>query len=82
LDVETGSVWESLLACDRTPLSASLVSESLAPHEVFERCLSGAQRDVDLRQVEGVLDDVNGVIARMCEPMRQSVRPAGPAGVP
>src|SRR6266702_295449 len=35
--------------------------------EVFERCLSGAQRDIDLRQVEGVLDDANGVIARMCE---------------
>jgi len=52
--------------------------------EVFERCLSGSQRDVDLRQVEGVLDDANGVIARMCEPMRQSVRTelAGPADVP
>ena len=34
--------------------------------EVFERCLSGAKRDGDLRQLEGVLDDANGVIARVC----------------
>ena len=35
--------------------------------EVFERCLSGAKRDDDLRQLEGALDDANGVIARVCE---------------
>ena len=35
--------------------------------EVFERCLSGAKRDDDLRQLEGVLDDANGAIARMCD---------------
>jgi hypothetical protein len=35
--------------------------------EVFERCLSGAKRDDDLRQLEGVLDDANGVIARVCD---------------
>ncbi|MBV8755344.1 MAG: hypothetical protein JO328_21030 [Hyphomicrobiales bacterium] len=35
--------------------------------EVFERCLSGAKRDADLQQLEGVLDDANGVIARMCD---------------
>jgi hypothetical protein len=35
--------------------------------EVFERCLSGAKRDGDLRQLEGVLDDANSVIARVCE---------------
>jgi hypothetical protein len=35
--------------------------------EVFERCLSGAKRDVDLRQLEGALDDANGVIARVCD---------------
>ena len=35
--------------------------------EVFDRCLSGANRDVDLRQVEGALDDANGVIARVCD---------------
>ena len=34
--------------------------------EVFERCLSGAKRDVDLRLVEGTLDDANGMIARVC----------------
>jgi hypothetical protein len=34
---------------------------------VFERCLSGEKRDVDLRQLESVLDDANGVIARMCD---------------
>ena len=35
--------------------------------EVFERCLSGTKREGDLRQLEGVLDDANGVIARVCE---------------
>jgi hypothetical protein len=35
--------------------------------EVFERCLSGDKRAGDLRQLEGVLDDANGVIARVCE---------------
>jgi hypothetical protein len=35
--------------------------------EVFERCLSGAKRDADLQQLEGALDDANGVIARMCD---------------
>ena len=43
--------------------------------EVFERCLSGAQRDDDLRQLEGALDDANGVIARVCE-LSQNDRPA------
>ena len=32
--------------------------------EVFERCLSGATRDIDLQQLTGALDDANGVIAR------------------
>jgi hypothetical protein len=36
-------------------------------HEVFDRCLSGANRDVDLRQLEGALEDANGVIARVCD---------------
>jgi hypothetical protein len=35
--------------------------------EVFDRCLSGANRGVDLRQLEGVLEDANGVIARVCD---------------
>jgi hypothetical protein len=35
--------------------------------EVFERCLSGAKRDADLQQLEGALDDANGVIARVCD---------------
>jgi hypothetical protein len=35
--------------------------------EVFERCLSGAKKDVDLRQLEGALDDANGMIARVCD---------------
>ena len=35
--------------------------------EVFERCLSGAKRDADLQQLEGVLVDANGVIARVCD---------------
>ena len=35
--------------------------------EVFERCLSGAGRDVDLLQLAGALDDANGVIARICD---------------
>src|SRR5215471_10526538 len=34
---------------------------------VFERCLSGAKREGDLQQLEGVLEDANGVIARVCE---------------
>jgi len=36
--------------------------------EVFDRCLSGANRDVDLRQLEGALEDANGVVARVCDP--------------
>jgi hypothetical protein len=35
--------------------------------EVFERCLSGAKRDADLQQLEGTIDDANGVIARVCD---------------
>jgi hypothetical protein len=35
--------------------------------EIFERCLSGARRDVDIRELEGALDGANGVIARICE---------------
>jgi hypothetical protein len=35
--------------------------------EVFERCLSGAGRDVDLQQLAGALDNANGVIARVCD---------------
>jgi hypothetical protein len=35
--------------------------------EVFDRCLSGAKRDVDLQQLAGALDDANGVIARVCD---------------
>jgi hypothetical protein len=35
--------------------------------EVFERCLSGAKREGDLQQLEGVLEEANGVIARACE---------------
>jgi hypothetical protein len=51
--------------------------------EVFERCLSGAKRDVDLRQLEGALDDASGVLARVCE-LSHSGRsaPPAPAGVP
>ena len=33
---------------------------------VFDRCLAGASRDGDLRQLDGALDDANGVIARVC----------------
>ena len=46
--------------------------------EVFDRCLSGAKRDLDLQQLEGALDDANYVIARMCDPMRQTAQPAQP----
>jgi hypothetical protein len=35
--------------------------------EVFERCLAGAKRDVDLRPLEGALDDADGVMARICD---------------
>jgi hypothetical protein len=35
--------------------------------EVFDRCLSGVNRDVDLRQLEGALEDANGVVARVCD---------------
>jgi hypothetical protein len=35
--------------------------------EVFERCLSGTRRDLELRELEGTLDGANGVIARVCE---------------
>jgi hypothetical protein len=35
--------------------------------EVFDRCLSGAKRDVDLQQLDGALDHANGVIARVCD---------------
>jgi hypothetical protein len=34
---------------------------------VFERCLSGLARDADLQQLEGALDNANGVIARVCD---------------
>jgi hypothetical protein len=34
--------------------------------EVFERCLSGAKRDADLQQLEGAIDDANGMITRVC----------------
>jgi hypothetical protein len=50
---------------------------------VFERCLSGASRDADLRQLEGALDDANAAIARVCE-LSQNGRagPSGPVGLP
>jgi hypothetical protein len=35
--------------------------------DVFERCLSGATRDVELRGLAGALDDANNMIARVCE---------------
>ena len=35
--------------------------------EVFERCLSDAKRDFDLRQLEGTIDDAAGVITRVCD---------------
>jgi hypothetical protein len=35
--------------------------------EVFDRCLSGAKRDVDVRELEGALDGANGVIAEVCD---------------
>ena len=35
--------------------------------ELIERCLSGAKRDVDLRELEGALDGANGMIARVCD---------------
>jgi hypothetical protein len=44
--------------------------------EVFERCLSGASRDSDLRQLDGSLDDANGVVARVCDQPSQSAQPA------
>ena len=51
--------------------------------EVFERCLSGAKRAADLQQLEGALDDANGVIARMCELTRNGrAAPSDPADVP
>lgn len=51
--------------------------------EVFDRCLSGAKRDVDLRQVEGALEDANGVIARVCQ-LSENGRsaPSDPTGLP
>jgi hypothetical protein len=35
--------------------------------EVFERCLSGKEREIDLRELGGAIDDANGMIARVCE---------------
>jgi hypothetical protein len=35
--------------------------------EVFERCLSGEKRDLDLRQLEGAIDDAHGMIAQLCD---------------
>lgn len=50
---------------------------------VFERCLSGAKRDADLRQLEAALDDANGVIARVCELSQNgSSAPSDPVGLP
>jgi len=34
--------------------------------EVFERCLAADKRDGDLQQLAGVIDNANGVIARVC----------------
>jgi hypothetical protein len=52
--------------------------------EVFDRCLSGAKRDVDLEQLEEALDDTNHVMARVCDGTRQTAQPvpSDPAGVP
>jgi hypothetical protein len=35
--------------------------------ELFERCLLGAKREGDLQQLEGALEDANGVIAHVCD---------------
>jgi hypothetical protein len=35
--------------------------------EVLERCLSGAKRDVDLRELKGAIDGAHVVIARLCD---------------
>jgi hypothetical protein len=50
--------------CAAYRLHAATVSKV---REVFERCLSGTKRDADLQQLEGALDDANGVIARVCD---------------
>jgi hypothetical protein len=34
--------------------------------DVFERCLAGATRDLELRGLDGTLDEANTVIARVC----------------
>ncbi len=51
---------------------------------VLERCLSGAKRDVDLREIAGVLDGANDMIARMCDNSRRSIGSAqsDPAEMP
>ena len=51
--------------------------------EVFDRCLSGDKRDIDLRQLEGALEDANDVIARVCE-LSENGRsaPSDPTGLP
>jgi hypothetical protein len=49
---------------------------------VFERCLSGASRDADLRQLEGALDDANAMIARVCEVSQNGRQPSDLVGLP
>lgn len=34
--------------------------------EVLSRCRSGRERDADLAQMDGALDDVNGALGREC----------------
>jgi hypothetical protein len=46
--------------------------------EVFDRCLSGTKRDLDLHQLEGALDDANQAIARVCDSAKQTAQPAAP----
>jgi hypothetical protein len=49
--------------------------------EVFERCLSDARRDVDLRQLEGAINDAKGVIARVCDNEAKRSELPDPGGV-
>jgi len=51
--------------CEAYRLHIATVSKV---RDVFERCLAGTTRDLELRGLDGTLDEANSVAARVCAP--------------
>ena len=49
--------------CEAYRLHVATVSKV---RDVFERCLAGATKDLELRGIDGTLGEANEVIARVC----------------